>query len=147
MAKSFVAKNFNIIQRMAQKHYLTQAKRAAQVWQAFLIEEMMKPKTGRWYTKTKNGRTYTWQASAPSEYPAIVSHELVDSIRAFATVSGSGVRVHLQISAPHADTLEHDPKYIRPLVKASMIKLKDRLNQIMSWNHKRSDADFDFDNL
>lgn len=137
MANKYFQKNLQLMNRTLKKRFEERGRKAAELWKQFLIAMMeFTPKTGRWYTnKRQNGLVYTWQASAPGEYPAVVTGQLLDSVRTFVSVSDNHrLRVQLQITAPHAEALESDladgvsgphQKGKRPLLHASKEALRD----------------------
>lgn len=133
----YYQKNLALMNRTLKRHFESKAKKAAELWKQFLIEQMeYSQKTGRWYTSQRqNGVTYTWQASAPGEYPAVVTGELLDSIRTFVSVGDNNrLRVTLQITAPHAEELDENEsnagqKGRRPLLHASKEALRDIISE------------------
>lgn len=139
MSNKYFQKNLALMNRAMKKRFEQRGKQAAELWKQYLIAVMeFTPKTGRWYTsQRKNGVVYTWQASAPGEYPAVVTGELLDSVRTFVSVSDNHkLRVQLQITAPHAADLEETPanhgeKGRRPLLYASKEALRDIIADVL----------------
>lgn len=127
--QSFVGKNTEKISKRVMKRIQDRGQEALDYWYDYLVEEMNKPKHGRAYTKTIQGKEYTWIASAPGEYPWNLTGRTIASIHKFVSVGPKQVRLYMRVG----DGLEYVPwlESVRPLLRASQREVKDELIRIL----------------
>lgn len=99
---------------------------AGQRVRTHILEQMAKPKTGRWYIVP--GTRVKYQASAPGEYPAIRTGQLRSSIRVADIVGANFVRVLVGTYTRHGARLELG---LRPWLRRAFYEMKGEIQKIM----------------
>lgn len=133
---NYLQKNLALLNRRIKAKMIDRAKKAVEFWERYLeLEMQFTVKTGRWYTrKRQNGTVYTWQASAPGEYPAVVTGELLEGIKVFWSVSDNNrLRLWVTSKAPHTKYLDNNPNNPHRNRRASRPLLWASKNVIREW--------------
>lgn len=140
---SFVSKNLSKLRAKAVSRIERQANKALDFWYDYLLEKFKEPKHGTEYTHMIGGRTYNWIASAPGEFPALVTGDLLTtpgilgtmgdrgyprSLHRYVNVGGKMVTIHIKLTIPYAIPLEAK----RPLLAQSRIDCKDEILKILT---------------
>lgn len=141
---SFVSKNLDKIKSKAIKRMERQGQKALDVWYDYLVKKSSEPKSGNEYTHMINGRLYTWTASDPGEFPAIVTGNLLTtkglfgdlnsdrgyprSLYRFVSVSAKQIRITLRLTIPYAVHVEAK----RPLLAQARADCKDEIVRILT---------------
>lgn len=132
---TFVGKNVDKIQKRVMKRIQDRAQKALDFWYDYIDWKMSEPKSGRKYTKTIEGTTYTWIASLPGDYPGPgefpynLTGRTIDSIHKFVSVGPKQVRLYLKIG----DGLKYVPwlEETRPLLAASRKDCREEIMRIL----------------
>ncbi len=99
--------------------------RAMALIQKHIIRNMETAKHGRTYIIPGTGRSYT--ASAPGEYPAVRTGDLIKGLATFVTVEGGKVKGSIGSSAPYSKIVEQ----MRPWLSRSFLETKSSVTTLM----------------
>ena len=126
---TFIGKNVDKIQKKVMKRIQDRAQKALDFWYDYLEDQMNSPKSGRQYTKTIEGRSYTWVASAPGEYPYNLTGRTLASVHKFVSVGPKQVRIYFKMGEglDYVEWLES----VRPLLAASRKECKEEILRIL----------------
>lgn len=89
------------------------------------ISEMQKPKNGRTYRIPGTNKTY--QASAPGQYPAVRTGELINNISVATQVGVVGITGVVNVTVAHGAILEAG---LRPWLSRAAMDKEDELRAL-----------------